>query len=328
MKNFFLLGMSAIIVAAQDEPGVSISIPLVTVENTEFKGDIDETKHTEGATESVSLEFVWKTNNDDRDGKFEDGYWIQNYAQWPDVRAEGTYMAVSCNAEWNDSQSYAENVIIHNFAESSSISVGDLPSQAWGVPESATESSVAIFGMADSDLEALYTTRYSRNREYMQRCTAIGTLWSVTDGEPDDEVVNNLYHDLKESGTLSIQSGFRVYESQNANAPVVQGDSTIVELQLTDFPGTERPEEEPELPDCEADPCAEGCEGGENCGVTTDDDGIPRLYFIIGGVGLLIIIVIIVLIIMCCVKKSMNKATPDKFGSEYDTNRGMVSKRS
>jgi len=74
MKNFFLLGMAAVFVAAQDEAGASVSIPSITVENTEFNGEVSETKHTEGTSESVSLQFAWKTNNDDRDGKFEDGY--------------------------------------------------------------------------------------------------------------------------------------------------------------------------------------------------------------------------------------------------------------
>ena len=82
----------------------------------------------------------------------------------------------------------------------------------------------------------------------------------------------------------------------------------------------------PETPDCEADPCAEGCEGGENCDVTTEDEGIPHTYFIIGGAILLVIIVIMVIIVICVNKK--NKATPAKFGeTDYDTNR-PVSKKS
>jgi len=55
----------------------------------------------------------WETSNES--AAFENGVWIQNWAQWEDPEATGEYYQMACNVQFDNTKEVAPppNVVVH-----------------------------------------------------------------------------------------------------------------------------------------------------------------------------------------------------------------------
>ena len=108
--------------------------------------------------------------------------------------------------------------------------------------------------------------------------------------------------EMKE-GTLSIQTGFRVWENAQSAYAIQQADASVLEYPLWDW-GVEMPEDpvEEEQNECEVNPCQPGCEAyfcalDEEVTDTREEDS-PVVTIIIIVVCLVVVIAAIIVFVM------------------------------
>ena len=58
----------------------------------------------------VWFEIKWRTGGEDYGN-----YWIQNYMEMEDLLNPGMYMSITCTAEYNSRDDFAENVLVQNY---------------------------------------------------------------------------------------------------------------------------------------------------------------------------------------------------------------------
>ena len=73
----------------------------------------------------------------------------------------------------------------------------------------------------------------------MQECTAYATIYHTRNGESEDiaEHVgdNSAYWAAKEVGTVTLETGFRVWKNKNDKAVVGAADNGSFQYELADF---------------------------------------------------------------------------------------------
>ena len=80
----------------------------------EWIGETETKAEDESSDEEVYQAFImgWKNYNDK--AAFENGAWIQNWAQWEDPEATGKYYQMTCNVKFDSSKDAVpqENVVV------------------------------------------------------------------------------------------------------------------------------------------------------------------------------------------------------------------------
>ena len=238
-------------------------------------------------------------------------------------------MGVTCSAEYDDGSS-ATNVIVKNYKNSDSLAVS-IGSGKWDQFGNLAPPEFELFIKDESNRKKnSYKTHYV-NYGSKQHCSALGTLYSTTDGVADNEAVNDLYWQMKESSPLKIYSGWRVYENANDSDSLYQNDIDMYEYTLWDF-GIEKPipEEDKNKPESEKETCQ-----GDDCeDIKTQKDkrkilGLAHIYWVLIILFLALVTFIIVSIYYC--RKNRDERKPiqphEKFGADLKPKRPTVRRK-
>ena len=163
----------------------------------------------------------WETSG----RKWDDGTFVQNYAEWADPSTPGKLMGFTCNVKFNQDVSAAsENdvTIVNTYgSEDASLTNAAAGEGTWDSYGSLMLGDLQLFN-ADTTATRGDTYKSSyKSKNAMQACGAGAGLWM--DGED-----NSTYWDLKELGSVKIKSGFRVWEKESDFFPFAQGDAPEV----------------------------------------------------------------------------------------------------
>lgn len=155
-------------------------------------------KDLDNGTESIIMWINWRNDG------FDETTLIENYLQWDDPENEREFFGMTCKKN-RDYQGFLD--IIDNFKfPSPSLKVSD--DLYMGRISSSSLGSPGIFKQADpSESE----TEWAKAGKTRSICSAKAVMWSMTDGKPTDEILNERYYRLQENhkSTLSISSGYR-----------------------------------------------------------------------------------------------------------------------
>ena len=202
---------------------------VISEEDTSSIGTIKEIFTTVGDSQSINFVLEWETVGDDWD----DGYWVQNYAQWPVEGQPGKYMAMTCNAQYDEDEGYARNVSILNYYGNEQITVSEALAGKWDSYGTQSPAGPQFFVKDNANERETYKSSDDDNPT--QKCAASALIWSATGGVADDEDVNTKYWEAKEGASMTIQTGFRVWKSGSSAEAYRQADAAVVEYTLFDF---------------------------------------------------------------------------------------------
>ena len=105
MKTFILACVAAL-AAAETKEGTAVTIAQAASSDVKSSGLVQETMTDDGSLETITIAMGWETGG----AKWADGAWVQNFAQWPDPSKPGSYLGVTCNAEYKRAASFSSTV--------------------------------------------------------------------------------------------------------------------------------------------------------------------------------------------------------------------------
>ena len=160
-------------------------------------------------------------------GSFKSGHLIQNYAQWVDDEATGTYSGVTCNTVFDQTNGYYTNPSIINYKGSTSLRTEDGANQAWS--SIGVKASEAHFAADNITPAETYARTYDKNKSSSQACGVGHVIYhTVSEEAPDTDSLelNEAYWLAKNSdSSVKIWSGVRVYESSSSSSPFLSADA-------------------------------------------------------------------------------------------------------
>jgi len=177
--------------------------------------------------EKITLEFDFDTRSNNKYDDWGDGTWVENYVTW-ETKKVGDWRSVTCSAKYmKEGSGFSTDVKIGNY-------IGDPVSQKGENPNAVSipVATHTLFERTDDDQD--YFQSYQKKQESVQHCSAIGTIYSATDGVEDDRDGNEFYWQMKNQGTITMWTGFRIWE----NAETTNWGRTAaveVEFAITDF---------------------------------------------------------------------------------------------
>ena len=182
----------------------------------------------------------------------------------------------------------------------------------WNDPSYGTVADYQLFKKDESDqMEQSYKATDDQEGNLIQNCAIVATIWSTTDGQPDDQSLNDMYWAMKEKETLTIESGFRIWENTNSENIISSYGADPYIYTLHDFgiekaipiPEVEEIEETPQ--EDETNPCGED---GSACTLTLSEFG----YMCAMLTTILLLVCVVALcnkVIMKDIEKPVSKTT-------------------
>jgi len=143
-------------------------------------------------------------------------------------------MGFMCSAVWDRNGDYASAIAVTNYANTTTLSDNTMP---WN-REGSEDAEVWWMAYEKTDEDVDYTSEYrseysSKNPKMsLQACGAYAPTYGVNaDGTPN-ELYGNDYWDLKNTGSVTFDTGYRIYASASEDKPYsyASGGSTTYTL--------------------------------------------------------------------------------------------------
>ena len=132
--------------------------------------------------EEIWLEVFWRVGGDEYEK-----YWFQNYLEMEDPKHEGLYMSVTCSAEYDSNNEFAEEVHLKNYYSEDSIRTKANNINGKPLDQLTVEApdQVKWFELDETETKQ-ESYRTITGRSGYQSCAVRHLMWSETNGEPDD----------------------------------------------------------------------------------------------------------------------------------------------
>ena len=163
-----------------------------------------------------------------------DRYQVQNYLQIKHADGSEKYIAMTCSAEYMRDQSVATNVEIKNFYGTESFKISDRG--AYGRKDDFGTPAPADMQFFEKALNTNYAYRSATQRKASwQSCGARHKLWETMNGEAVDPELNMSYWSSKDAGSVTFETGYRVWENASTSSLAWYGDAPATQYSLHDF---------------------------------------------------------------------------------------------
>jgi len=174
------------------------TIPEASYGSVKSNGSLGEAWYETPDGSQVTIQLWAKWENKVTGQHLDSGMVVQNYAQWTSTTEAGKFDGFTCAATYEKSNGTTTNVTIKNIANSDSLTNADgkQDGKAWSaIGTEATEWEWFEKEYESSLASEFYGRTYSKNKESIQRCGAVGMMFYQEDGEDYEgfEQLNEAY---------------------------------------------------------------------------------------------------------------------------------------